>query len=710
MNDLKWNISELSVWSTQRDQLRLRLEDLLAPHTGIWPEDHGSFFILADQILDSLDPPDQSLFLSCCTASWLLDKFSAPPGFGQWAAERIETVKVPLPLPLPLNEARHWNWRRSSIILSSSGQGRLINVLYGVGNAKPGVYFPQWPQQLMDMESRKAVVTAWNMAELQEKSAVFWPMLDYVRPGGLIHGSSLGLPAYLAFRSMTSPQPVFTMGATGKICKTGRILPVHGLKLKYQAARMARLSAFIYPDQEGIRIEEAEPTEPVAVDSMEEAEAVWLHSVPGIANETALLIRSHNHGEFVRRLCRVSGSLIDWLEKKNQAVSRALCSTALAKDDLMTLLNQMDQLIKITPMPRNLLGPVLKAMNEQTLDKLINKWPDLAYRICNHQLRWASSTGDNTSSALWEEKAKACSDKAVQAGLSLDDLFLEDVLRMVGSYHNRFIFYPDPPENFASKLQAVEEMLVILRRCRPEANLKILGKYCGTMIQNLAFCGPEYLSNILEYYHKAREAFGQAKQEKDEILRLENYLTYAFLDAKQYEQAEKHLKVYLELSDFNQPVNWDEVKDPFKHACFIRFMADTDFPNEHYASWISRTWKKKPGVHPWQLWMNNGGRLFTPSDPELAGSLFDRSLKICQDFGGPTVRAMGLLSLSGLYMLDKKYQRIDLKKHTLEILASIGKSDLNQEHFACVLQAADWKSALEMADLNRRELFLFTYR
>ncbi len=708
MNDLKWKICELSAWSTQRDQLKLRLEDLLAPHTGIWPEDLDSFFMHADKILESLNPLDKSLFLTCCTASWLLDKFSAPPGFDQWAAEKIKTIEVAL--PLPLDEARQWNWRRSCIVLSSSGQGRLVNVLYGVGNAKPGVYFPQWPQQLMDMEARKAVQTAWNMAELKEKSAAFWPMLDYIRPGGLIHGSSLGLPAYLTFISMTSPQPVFTMGATGKICKTRRILPVHGLKLKYKAARMARLSAFIHPDQEGARIIHKEPTEPVAVASLEEALAVWMHSVPGIANETALLVRSHNQGEFVRRLCRVPGSLMEWLENKNKTLSLALGSDKLTREDLQSLLNQMDELIKITPMPRDRIGPILQALSQDTVNIIMDKWPDLAYRLCNHQLRWTSSIGESSLSFLWENIAAQCADRALKTGLSVDDLFLEDVLRMVGRLHNRFIFDPKLPDDFISKLTTLEEYLVQIRKFQPGAALKILGKYYGTMIQNLGFCGPEYLTQLLEYTEKARDAFGDSEQERGELMRLENYLIFALLDAKRYDEAEDHLKIYMEITSLDQDMEYDNISDPFKHSALARFMADSGRIIQGYQDWIMRTWKKKPQVHPWQLWLYNAGRINIHDNPSLAGALLQHSLKICQNFGGPTVRALGLIPLSQLALLQPYEHLVNLKEQTTDILDIIQKSDLNHGHFSMVLEARDWSQALDIVRLNLHRIYPFSYR
>lgn len=703
-----WNITELAAWSTQQNQLKRRLDDLLHPHPGIWPENAQAFPQLAETVLGKLDVKIRPLFLACCLASWLLDQSTAYPEFSEWLDQQSGADE--LGLPISVEEARQWQWRKSPILLSSEKKGKLVQTLYGVGNTREGMLFPFWADSLMDEEARESVKLAWQLANPAFSGAIFWPILRFTEPECLLHGSSLGLPAYLTFRSMNAPQSEFTIGATGRIDSRGRVLPVEGLEEKYRSARIARMKTFIYPEQEGSRIEEKEPTEPVAVSLLEEAEAVWLHSVPGIANETALLMRSHNTGEFVRRLCRVPGNLLEWLENKNRTVSHALRSQSLNREDLLTLLEQLDEVVKSTPMPSESLEPVLRALDEETVDILADKWPDLAYRVCNHQLRWAGHRGDSEAATIWNQKAEECGKKAAQTGLAMDEIFLEDVLRLVGSLHNRFFFQPDPPQVFLQKMQALEEYFSQLRHFQPKAAFKILGKYYGAMIQNLAFCGPKYLNSVLEYTQKAREAFGNAEQEKDELLRLESYLVFSFLDAGQFDNAEKHLCIYLETDTLAHAPKWETILDPFKHFALIRFIVDTGRSVPDYADWIKQTWEHVKAVHPWQLWLYNSGLLFRTSDPELSYHLFNRSLKICREFGGATVRALALLPLSGLHDISPPEERYHLKSATESILSIIRNSDLNQEHFSVLFEVKDWEEVLRTVRMHSHRLFPFNYR
>ena len=139
-----------------------------------------------------------------------------------------------------------------------------------------------------------------------------------------------------------------------------------------------------------------------------------------------------------------------------------------------------------------------------------------------------------------------------------------------------------------------------------EQNASALGRLYGTIGQNYAFCGPEYLEVTEDYLNKAMNIFGDGR--KPHFLRDWQqdlcYLIYAYLDAGRWARAKELMIRYLGIED------WNEAKlpigAPFQHALMARYLVETQDPAAVSVYWPQALdWLKNCHFmdgHPYQLW------------------------------------------------------------------------------------------------------------
>jgi len=279
--------------------------------------------------------------------------------------------------------------------------------------------------------------------------------------------------------------------------------------------------------------------------------------------------------------------------------------------------------------------------------------------------------------------------------------------------HNLYHFEPKLPEQLDKILEFLESQYSL--RCDFGCSTyRTLGRLYGSIAQNYAFCGPDYLQDTESLTLKARKALGEGSvpEFKDEWMRQLNYLTYAALDAGRFHKAEETLIRYLEIEEWEDVWPLLPALSPWRHALLARFLADTENQErgERYLSWALAERKRlaKP-EHPWQLWLFNLGRIAQQRcDTRTATELYNESLNLClSEKNGLTVHMMALLPISGLWRLGVVV-KTDIKKQEKEVREAAGM--LNLDHFRMLLDEKDFEKVLEAVWDKPGTLFPFAYR
>jgi hypothetical protein len=325
--------------------------------------------------------------------------------------------------------------------------------------------------------------------------------------------------------------------------------------------------------------------------------------------------------------------------------------------------------------------------------------PALAmFKWCSLNLALANHRGDIAAAERWIHQGERLACVARQSDLTaLTDFYNHQLIHR----HNRFEFSPHWPRALREALPLLESRYQ--QQCRFGCTTdQTLGRLYGSIVQNYAFCGPAYLSLTLEYHQRARKALGEGAAEDltDGWRRQLNYLTYAFLDAKAFDRAERSFLDYMGIASrkdlgtlrFCQRSSWE-------HALAARFLADAGHPAEqrHYLT-ICRSLSSPPlnASHPRQLWAFNMGRMaFRLDDAEAARRFWQHSLELCLDkSSGSTIGIMALLPLSGLHQLNvltavqMRHYRQTLRKTASRLHPSYFRF-LHEQPFSDVL-AAVW--------------------
>ncbi|ACU89341.1 hypothetical protein [Desulfomicrobium baculatum] len=706
----QWNLKEHAAWARSSKQGLNRYKgDYLFPHSEIWPSEIASFPDVANTILEGLEDNNRQQFITCCAAAWLLDPWRPGPVI-DWINGLEPNVLINAGLELTLAEASDWKWKYTHVLTVKGYTGHLIRTLVGIGNKPVDIQFPS--NQNIDNKTKESIRLAWKLAETGSTGAAFWPMLSFENNNGLIFGKSMGLPSYLAFKSFDSDQSIHSVIATGEINSNKAVLPVDGLCEKLEAAREAKFSIFIYPEPEQVcsLLTEKENIKPVAVQSLDEAELIWRSNTPQSSNSIAQIVRSQSPKEIISLLCKVPESISIYLENESRKISKSLQNDIIDVNTFQSLLEDIDNLMNAKQLQSKILPLIFEALNENQILNFEKKSLSLAFKICISQIHWLSYNGECEKIYKWKtikDRIKKAAMKEI--GLDVSELFDEHNLMMVTD-HDSYIFDPRTPPSFQKKIMILEMFYDDNQLEHPGSPLKRLGQYYGTLIQNYAFCGPNYIKDVLYFCNKAYKAFGDSPEEIDEVMRIENYLIYAHLDAQNFQEAKTHLQNYLKPHYKNDIIDWNSVTDKFKHAATARFIAETGEDVCLYKNWIRHNWQKTDEHHPWQLWLYNSGRIFLKSEPDIAKECLNRSLKICKIFGGTTVKAMGLLSLAYLINLSHPSEHSKLATETDDIINSIKSSKLNQEHFSQVLNENNLIKCLETVRNNQQTLFPFTYR
>lgn len=149
------------------------------------------------------------------------------------------------------------------------------------------------------------------------------------------------------------------------------------------------------------------------------------------------------------------------------------------------------------------------------------------------------------------------------------------------------------------------------------------------------------------------------------------------------------------------------LRDAWFHSCFARVCRLDRALFENYP--VEKIFAEIGAQrHPWNLWLNNCGRLLLPENPNLARKMLFLAADMCREHGhGGTMTAMEMLPLAALGT-DQDERRANVAWDRLKNACGPGK--LNADHFREVLEAPDVFAALAAVENSQAQLFPFNYR
>lgn len=314
--DFRWTIPQAADVNSKELYASLRFT---SPHDGIWQDDNRTFSsVRADKVYGHLSKDYQSLFLTVCLASYLLNPKKAPLEFRAWFLSKTSVCGL-MGLDLSWEEITSLSWERVALPGVDLSGGCGSKVVYALVSCLPGVgghnlLFPKPASSFMDKQAQDSVLNAASLASNEHPRAmyIFWPLLNSAISQS-IRGNSLGLPLYLSFLSVARNKPVPNIVATGGLNHEGKVLEVGGIKEKYELASDKKFDAFIYPDATPFNANESIPAE--GVKSLEEATDIWFgNKIPLLLK---ILMPLPFHDDLTRHTSKFVGR--QWIIEKIEA-------------------------------------------------------------------------------------------------------------------------------------------------------------------------------------------------------------------------------------------------------------------------------------------------------------------------------------------------------------------------------------------------------
>lgn len=657
---------------------------------------------LLDNLL--LSYPDLLAFVRLRLASEVLLNPGRPGGSrARLLSERPDVRQY---LPVSPEAAAGGRWIRVPILLTGNGDSDRQSLLMGMVPDGDGSFqTPKWVESALDEAARDALAAAFDAANRlypADRKACF-----HAFPGSTVRwrGASMGLPAALGFLALMTGGDIHPdVAATGRVKGDGAVGNVAGLTEKQQCLVPLGTRVLLCPAGNSI---------PTCAD---------LLTIPVATLRQAWSITRLFTPEQVNRLRQFAGMLEDsrLLADNIHSVPPAWIRWATGEGLLRP---RIDALLESPPLFRRFAGrfdevvyagktdiadAVGDLLNEAHLAKAESAAPLTTFRWCTTQISRCNHRGRPETAGSWIERAFRLLEPARRADIEAVATFFNHYFI---ARHNRYDFREALPADLKAVLGLLESQYALQQRFGTPVHL-VLGRLYGSIAQNFAFCGPSLLPKFERYSRMARTALGQdtVPEYTDEWRRQYNYLTYALLDAGEFERAESALLVYLGVRSWQSLESRPEPLTRWEDALIARFLADVE-RNEAVAWYLGGT-ASQPNrlpepLHPRQLWCWNMGRLALRMDrAEEARTWFEKGLSLCRDeIFGPTIRVMGLMPLSGLRSLDAMPTDFPAIADEIRTAAEA----LNPAYFREVL-SEPFEAVLEKVWEEARGLFPFNFR
>ncbi len=681
------------------------------PQNIAWPASWPEINQLCDNVKKRMEPPLQPL-MDLSLAAHLLLTFPSLPDLQQARQEFQRTLDPNL---LPSDIWNHdGNWRLMPVVTVASEikEASIYNFMVGTPATTLAAHWPEWLTGYLDISSQVAIHEAFQAAQIYSGISRHLFMFPLISPKTIqkIEGRSLGLPLALgALSALTGETMASCFLATGNVQNNApkfSIEAVAGISIKNRKAVEEKLQLMLIP-QNGLSSPEQLPG--LKIKGVRDLKEAWLWArlyAPEHESELERLQHMQRDHRFLVDNCLNIDhpELLEWLmdSEHGEPMRNAV---AADMNCVQTLVKKLDNCL--APANRDLkhadiLSSLISEDHFICMKKCFKidafKWAVLNLKLANH-------SGKNDSSHYWAQQAESFRDVALDI---TPEEFTEFINNLCVFRHNAYTFRPEPAPDFL-KAMADEQ------RYNRGINI-VLGRLCGTLAQNYAFCGPRYLNDVIENIHLAQRQFcdGDMLEYRNDWLREFSYLVYAFLDAGDRDRARQALLNYLEITSLPDLKPWRELNDPYKQAALMRYLADTadcgDSPEKQLAFrlvWEHRNFTFK-AEHPCQLIAWNLGRLalnFKHSD--LAKHYFESSITLCEQ-SAETIKVMALLPLSGLY--GAGLWNPQQEASATAVLENIRTSRfLNPDHFAALMEG-DIFHALNLVRKEPARFFPFSYR
>ncbi len=618
-----------------------------------------------------------------------------------WLRDHMDTVFY-----LPFTEPEQGRWRAVPVFLTGDQDSFLRCFVTGFVPEIQTPLWPEWAGPLMSEETRRAVsdaAAAVSRLSCRNAGSLFCYPLTLPNACVQFRGRSLGLSLGLGFLAALHGNAFpAEIGLTGDLREDGRVEKVASVQKKTGLAIARGFRVFLHPSANLV------PKQPkdillLPVKNLNQARMLMQLYSPGESEGLGLFSDMlENPLQFIRNIQSVPSQWIEWAWRHDYArpVMEQICSSPSL---FSALTDRFENTVRSShtgsaEVISGLIswGPELEKIR-QIAPLSAFRWAALNLCMCNHR-------GRPSRAEEWGRIAQGLLGEALRADIrAVTDYFnYVFILR-----HNRYDFRTELPQGLQTVLDLLEKQYA--PQCAFGCPVHMsLGAIYGSMTQNYAFCGPDFLRETLSFSAKARKALGEhtVPEYREEWLRQYNYLTYAYLDAGNADSARETLSVYLESPDL---IGGFSGFSQWQHALTARFLADTQAPESESYYGLCR---ENPAIsaataHPWQIWCLNMGRIAWFLN-EKADSIrwFRRSLEYClSDCFGSTVRVMSLLPLSHLQATG------NLPEHLPEITCQIHKAaqKVNSRHFR-ILSEQKLEKVLESVRNSPARWFPFTYR
>lgn len=584
---------------------------------------------------------------------------------------------------------------------------------YWISGLVPGIHsnrsWPAWADNVMDPSARKAAFNAEAAIRFHEKMPdVFFSGYPLVIPNNHIQvsGGSLGLPLALGYcRLLHGNAPCGKMIASGATGPTGDVRFVEDMRQKVALAAKAGYQVFIYPSACG-RLKNPQGLELAPVGTLEEAVMFAYLYVPGNLANLILFRRMIKEPDlFLSACCQIDRQWLKWAGTQHH-VDSVVTSLTKTPEWASRLVERLAYLVTCNRLQDALCLSGL--VSPRAVQDMMAISPASAFRWALANLAISNHLGQTGSAETWAVLAEQIiAESAVQ---DLTDYATYVNVHFIQLHHNHYVFRPELPDFVVKMLVIIEKQHLMLCENGFSVNRTLAALY-GSIAQNYAFCGPAYFFNIKEYVRLAQEAFGGGLvSELDEDWRRQfNYLTYACLDAGDFQQAETALMRYLNIESRSDIWKHLDHFSSWQHALLSRFIVDVQDRNliAGYLNWAKLRFHAAPDPHhPWQLWLLHLGSMAkTIGDQQAASAWYRQSVHHClSGISGPTVQAMALMPLAYWRQLPGA----DLGRIAVYAdQALAAAASLNPEHFNLIASNRD---ALSAVAENVAALFPFSYR
>jgi hypothetical protein len=481
------------------------------------------------------------------------------------------------------------------------------------------------------------------------------------------------------------------------------------LALKIELAAVEGFRGFICPASCGPPPLRSSGVEILEVEDLEQAELLWEAFSPGCGSALLHQLRSMDDPAWLAaNVHLIHRQVLRWRDSPTRIV-RSLEAVLESGDLTRQWLINVERMVNRPDTCMECLERTLAPVTPEAVLGLASRRPRYAFRLAQVQVSFHNHCGRIDGSRRWIDVGRELlpAMKVHEQALHLEEAAVNR--RFILERHNRYDFRPEIPPEVQHLLEELTESHETRRRREPLSVSPALGRLLGTLTQNYGFCGPEHLRATRETASRAREAFGAGKAPDylEDWQRQLCYEAYALLDAHRHDEAERVLRGYLGQEPRAVAGERLRTMGSYQHALLARFLTETTSPaGGEWLRWARCRCRGPLRGHPWQLWLFNAG--FLVPNPEEKESLWMRAVECCLALG-ETAQVMALMPLSELWSAGLGVEE-RIEEQASAVLGILRSSSLNLDHFRELLEAPDWRTALETARRTRDRLFPFSYR